>query len=517
MCGRRSGDATVAADSRGAGCNLFLHLDSFGQPRSNAPPWFPGNQWSQFPSRREERGRDGQPVCEGPSGSTDGSTFLSGGADSGPAAVIVCRPVLRSHRDGYGSRGSPHRPGSEAAGRTGNFPARELPELLRGCTQGAEGCLAPPATGFFAGGLAPPSPGHLAYECNLSGDFPSGSPTSTLPRGIAAIFNGGSSPVVREGFPSTRRSLPEQLLSSISTGNPAGLPRQEYAVRAPSAHSDGSVHTFSTSHEVSGHQTDNRDGHGRWQGSPSGLSRAGLANTLVQPLSGAAAESAAESGVGGSAGGAAPQPPLPGDRAPEDFAPPPAPPDTRPSLGGPPPPLPATGIGFKCLSRRCRDKLPYATAAGYVQHLNQQHKLEEAHSLRLPMANRLPDIVKCRDCNHFCQNARGLQAHRRGPMHAGSVIPPVVVGPSPPSGAAPVVPDPLTPDPSIEAPLLTDTELLDLFQRPLYDIHRAWRAPLFRIVRRLSQAILDGTPQAEDKCTLAFLLLPGLVAECHFG
>ena len=102
-------------------------------------------------------------------------------------------------------------------------------------------------------------------------------------------------------------------------------------------------------------------------------------------------------------------------------------------------------------------------------------------------------------------------------MHAGSVIPPVVVGPSPPSGAAPVVPDPLTPDPSIEAPLLSDTELLDLFQRPLYDIHRAWRAPLFRIVRRLSQAILDGTPQAEDKCTLAFLLLPGLVAECHFG
>jgi hypothetical protein len=70
------------------------------------------------------------------------------------------------------------------------------------------------------------------------------------------------------------------------------------------------------------------------------------AQVLVQPLSGAAAESAAESGVGGSAGVAAPQPALPGDRAPEDFAPPPAPPDTRPSLGGPPPPLPATGIGF---------------------------------------------------------------------------------------------------------------------------------------------------------------------------
>ncbi len=93
------------------------------------------------------------------------------------------------------------------------------------------------------------------------------------------------------------------------------------------------------------------------------------------------------------------------------------------------------------------------------------------------------------------------------------MIPPVV-DPSQPASAPPVVPDPLTPDPSIEAPLLSDTELLDLFQRPLYDIHRAWRAPLFRIVRRLSQAILDGTQQAEDKCTLALLLLTGLVAAC---
>ena len=95
------------------------------------------------------------------------------------------------------------------------------------------------------------------------------------------------------------------------------------------------------------------------------------------------------------------------------------------------------------------------------------------------------------------------------------MIPPAG-GPAPPAGAVPA-PDPFIPDPAIEAPLLSDTELLDLFQRPLYDIHRAWRAPLFRIVRRLSQAILDGSPLAEDKCTLAFLLLPGLVAECHFG
>ncbi len=94
-------------------------------------------------------------------------------------------------------------------------------------------------------------------------------------------------------------------------------------------------------------------------------------------------------------------------------------------------------------------------------------------------------------------------------------------GPSPPAGAVPA-PDPFIPDPpAIEAPLLSDTELLNLFQRPLfYDIHRAWRAPLFRIVRRLSQAILDGSPLAEAgqvHAGLSFLLLPGLVAECHFG
>ncbi len=95
------------------------------------------------------------------------------------------------------------------------------------------------------------------------------------------------------------------------------------------------------------------------------------------------------------------------------------------------------------------------------------------------------------------------------------MIPPVG-DPSPPAGAVSAF-DPFIPDPLIEVPLLSDTVLLDLFQRPLYDIHRSWRGPLFRIVRRLSQAILDGSSLAKDKCTLAFLLLPGLVAECHFG
>ena len=84
--------------------------------------------------------------------------------------------------------------------------------------------------------------------------------------------------------------------------------------------------------------------------------------------------------------------------------------------------------------------------------------------------------------------------------------------------ASPPANDSPTPDASSVTVIgVSDEQLLDLFQRPLYDIHRAWRAPLFRIVRRLSLGILDGAPEVEELCTLAFLILPGLVAECHFG
>ena len=59
--------------------------------------------------------------------------------------------------------------------------------------------------------------------------------------------------------------------------------------------------------------------------------------------------------------------------------------------------------------------------------------------------------------------------------------------------------------------------LIEQFQRPLYNIQRAWRAPLFRIVQRLSQGILQGYPEDEEECCiLAFLILLGLVAECHY-
>ena len=121
-----------------------------------------------------------------------------------------------------------------------------------------------------------------------------------------------------------------------------------------------------------------------------------------------------------------------------------------PVLGGAiPRPLPATGIGFTCPSPRCRDKLPYAKACGYIQHLNQQHHLEEAQSLRIP--TRLPDIVKCRPCGHFCQNAKGLashkkQTHRPSPGADGGQLPPADVLPPP-------APDP---SPSLDGPDLPE-------------------------------------------------------------
>ena len=59
-------------------------------------------------------------------------------------------------------------------------------------------------------------------------------------------------------------------------------------------------------------------------------------------------------------------------------------------------PLPATGIGFRCPSRRCQNKPLYTKSCGYLQHLNQQHSAEEAQSFRIPA--QLPDIVKCRTC-----------------------------------------------------------------------------------------------------------------------
>ena len=196
------------------------------------------------------------------------------------------------------------------------------------------------------------------------------------------------------------------------------------------------------------------------------------------------------------------------------LPPAPLPPRSPPTRTAPPPPLPATGTGFKCPSPHCREKLPYGNAAGYIQHLNSRHHGEGPYSLRI--SGRLPDITTCRDCSQFCLNAKGLAAHRKR-THKESAVPGPAGQLAPTATSPPPAPDPAPPNILEANQDLLDEELLDLFQRSLYDVHRAWRAPLLRIVRRLSQGILEGSPAAEEKCTLAFLLLPSLVAECHFG
>ena len=92
-----------------------------------------------------------------------------------------------------------------------------------------------------------------------------------------------------------------------------------------------------------------------------------------------------------------------------------------------------------------------------------------------------------------------------------TAVPPLAGQLPPTTPPTPLPPEPVPPDILEEVDSVSAEELMDLFQRPLYDIQRAWRAPLFRIVQRLSQGILQGSPEDEKRCTLACLILPGLV------
>jgi hypothetical protein len=55
---------------------------------------------------------------------------------------------------------------------------------------------------------------------------------------------------------------------------------------------------------------------------------------------------------------------------------------------------------------------------------------------------------------------------------------------------------------------LSAEELIDLFQRPLYNIQRAWRAPLFRIVQRCHRASFKGPPKMKSAAPLLSLSFP---------
>jgi hypothetical protein len=387
----------TVAESGVTSSSTSIPLDS----RGPMPPWSPGNQWSQFPSRREERGRDGQLVCEGVPGSTD-RLFLPRRADSGspedPAAMDTGAAGLPIDQ----TRKTWDEPVTFLHVNCPNFSdaARKEPKAAWRHLLLA---LSPEGSPLRPLDILPMSATTVLQQYLITNTPPLSE--KNFRRRAAAYRNSyyrAYRQATLQGFP---KFLQSELLVHIQT--------DAYTVPPPPPTKYPDILRI----------------HGRLQGSPSGLPHGGLGNTLVQPLPGSATESVAGGSAGGFRGVDAPRPALSGDLAPEVLAPPTAPPDTRLLLRGPPPPLPPTGIGFNCPSRRCRDKLPYATAAGYIQHLNQQHKLEEAHSLRLP--NRLPDIVKCRDCNHFCQNARGFLAHERGLMHAGGSVIPSAGGPSP--------------------------------------------------------------------------------------
>ena len=111
---------------------------------------------------------------------------------------------------------------------------------------------------------------------------------------------------------------------------------------------------------------------------------------------------------------------------------------------------------------------------------------EEVQSFRIPA--QLPDIVKCRSCGQFGTNTKGLKRHQT--RHRSSVVPPLAGQLPPTTSPTPLPPELVPPDIFEEIDSVSTEELMDLFQRPLYDIQRAWRAPLFRIVQRLSQGIL---------------------------
>jgi hypothetical protein len=76
--------------------------------------------------------------------------------------------------------------------------------------------------------------------------------------------------------------------------------------------------------------------------------------------------------------------------------------------------------------------------------------------------------------------------------HKASVVPPLAGQLPITTPPTPIPPEPVPPDILEEVDLVSTEELImDLFQRPLYDLQRAWRTPLFCIVQR---AVITGNP-----------------------
>ena len=137
------------------------------------------------------------------------------------------------------------------------------------------------------------------------------------------------------------------------------------------------------------------------------------------------------------------------------------------------------------------------SVAIYMQHLRAKHHRPEEDLARYQVEGLKSSLLRCVECGHLCYGQLGLAAHRRAcqKKRGGRAACPLNGG-VPKDGV--------------------DMEVLLLaFRRPLDEVYRSWRPTMLRISRRLLKSILSRRHEVEDRASVAFLLLPGLVAECH--
>jgi hypothetical protein len=135
--------------------NSGAPLASIGKPRSDAPCWYPVEQWSQLPTREEEERRCswGNQLRAGSSCSPLDAVVTRGAGSHSPAVTAVCASAFR-RRNGHG--GSQRI--TEVERRTGRIPPCGVSEFLCGCAQGTQSCVVPPVVVPFKGAVSPSLP-----------------------------------------------------------------------------------------------------------------------------------------------------------------------------------------------------------------------------------------------------------------------------------------------------------------------------------------------------------------------
>ena len=140
------------------------------------------------------------------------------------------------------------------------------------------------------------------------------------------------------------------------------------------------------------------------------------------------------------------------------------------------------------------------SAAIYMQHLRTKHHRPEEDLTRFQVEGLTATLLRCAGCGQLCCGQVGLNAHLRSCRGKKE-------GKGGRMSGAPAL--------SVDAADLDVEALLLTFRRSLDEVHRSWRPTLLRISRRLLKSILGRSPTVEDRASVAFLILPGLVAEVH--